>query len=238
MIDFHSHILPGIDDGSNGIEETERLLHMEYEQGVEQVVLTPHFYAQKDSVNHFMEHRRASFDEIEKLRLTEKWLPNLHIGAEVYYFPGMGNADMLPDLCIQGTRVLLLEMPFVQWNKEIVEDVRKIIDKQKLVVVLAHTERYIGFQKDKSFFNQVLSYPVYLQFNAGALQNRKKRHFIKKCIKDGRQIVFGSDSHNTHHRIPNVEEARKWVKDKFGIGIWNDIDARGKRILTEYETEA
>ena len=44
MIDIHTHILPGLDDGSSSIEESEKMLCMLSEQGVDTVVATPHFY--------------------------------------------------------------------------------------------------------------------------------------------------------------------------------------------------
>ena len=49
-------------------------------------------------------------------------------GAEVYYFRGMGRAEQLPKLCIEGTRALLLEMPFEQWTGEVLRDLSPVID--------------------------------------------------------------------------------------------------------------
>ncbi len=52
-IDFHTHILPGIDDGSRNVEMSLRMLAAQREQQVDEIVATPHFYAQKDSVEEF-----------------------------------------------------------------------------------------------------------------------------------------------------------------------------------------
>ena len=54
MIDFHSHILPEMDDGSKDVKMSLAMLQMEREQGVTEVVFTPHFYAQQDTVAHFL----------------------------------------------------------------------------------------------------------------------------------------------------------------------------------------
>ena len=57
IIDFHTHILPGIDDGSRDIDTSCRMLEMAAEQGVELIVATPHFYASRDRIEHFLEKR-------------------------------------------------------------------------------------------------------------------------------------------------------------------------------------
>ena len=57
VIDFHSHILPGIDDGSASVEQSIAMLRMEAEQGIDHVVATPHFYPQYDTPEHFLRKR-------------------------------------------------------------------------------------------------------------------------------------------------------------------------------------
>ncbi len=76
--------------------------------------------------------------------------PVFYKGAEVYYFAGMGKAEMVPELCIEGTNILLLEMPFAQWDKGVVEDVKFLVQKRKLTLIIAHIERYYPFQKTKN----------------------------------------------------------------------------------------
>ena len=55
IIDFHSHILPGVDDGSQSVQESLAMLKMEAEQGIQHVIATPHFYPKHDSPEHFLE---------------------------------------------------------------------------------------------------------------------------------------------------------------------------------------
>lgn len=64
MIDFHSHILPGIDDGSASVEESLKLLEMLAEQGVKTVVATPHFYPDRTSVSDFLRRRDAAYQRL------------------------------------------------------------------------------------------------------------------------------------------------------------------------------
>ena len=83
MIDFHTHILPAIDDGSRDIEQTKELLRQAHEQGIHHILATPHFYADRDSAGRFLKKREESFDEVKKLREKEDWIPEIRTAAEV-----------------------------------------------------------------------------------------------------------------------------------------------------------
>ena len=104
MIDFHTHILPGIDDGSRDIEMTAKMLEMEREQGVTYIYATPHFYAHRRSVQSFLDRREGALLQVRELLARHPELPEISAGAEVYYFTGMGRAEQLPELCIEGMR--------------------------------------------------------------------------------------------------------------------------------------
>lgn len=237
MIDFHSHILPGIDDGSRNLDETQEMLHMEVQQGVTKIIATPHFYASEISVGDFLARRKEALHNVYRLAETESWIPEISAGAEVYYFPGMGRAGMLSQMCIEGTSLLLLEMPFAQWTKDMYQEIVDIIEKQKLAVILAHAERYYEFQRKKEIWNRVLDLPVYIQFNAGALRNRKKKNCIFKLIKNGLSVIMGSDCHNTVSRPPNMEQGQEILSKKFGNDVIQTIDDLGKRMLEKHETK-
>ena len=237
MIDFHSHILPGIDDGSHSLDETQQMLRMAQEQGVTKIIATPHFYASEISVGDFLNRRGRALQHVRELAEKELGIPEILTGAEVYYFPGMGRAGMLSQMCIEGTSLLLLEMPFTQWTKDMLKEIHNIIEKQKLTVILAHVERYYEFQRKKEIWNSILELPLYIQVNAGALQSRKKKHCIFKLIKNGFSVIMGSDCHNTVSRPPNLRDGYDILCKKFGDSVIQTIDDLGKRILEEYETK-
>ena len=95
MIDFHTHILPGIDDGSKNIEMTEAMLEEEARQGVTEICATPHFYAQRMSFDSFLENRRHAAEITAELLDRRGDLPKIYTGAEVFYFQG-GEATLSP----------------------------------------------------------------------------------------------------------------------------------------------
>ena len=150
MIDFHTHILPGLDDGSQDIAMTEAMLLEEKRQGVNLVVATPHFYANQMSIDGFLKNRAEALDKMERVRETsDVSLPRVIAGAEVYYFQGLGRAEAIGRLCVGETRTILVELPFTQWDEEMIRDIEALSERQNLNVVLAHIERYFSFQKDK-----------------------------------------------------------------------------------------
>ena len=165
MIDFHTHILPGIDDGSMDIRMTEEMLEMEASQGVTRVYATPHFYAHRRSIQSFLERRERALSKTRELLSSRPELPQITAGAEVYYFTGIGRADHISDLCIEGTNILLLELPFAQWHSDILRDIKELTDRRGLHIVLAHLERYEAFQKEKHVWDAIVDMPLTIQLN-------------------------------------------------------------------------
>ena len=229
--DFHSHVLPGIDDGSRDIGETLELLAAEYSQGAGRVVATPHFYAQEMSVGNFLRRRREALETVLDRIGGRQDMPELLCGAEVYYFPGMGKAGQLSELVIRGTNLLLLEMPFAQWTDHMVEDVRQIIQTQKLTVVLAHLERFYRFQKETEQIESILSLPVVIQVNGGCLLDWKRRRLFQRICKEGRPVILGSDCHNMRNRLPNLAQAREIIEKKYGTGLLGEFDQNADNLL-------
>lgn len=233
MIDFHTHILPRIDDGSASSQESLRLLDVEQQQGVEKIVFTPHFYAQKDSITNFLHRREKAYQRLlSQINKKEIGSIRFYIGAEVYYFSGIGKADMISELCIQGTNNLLIEMPFAQWDENVVEDLKSLIDKHKLTLIIAHIERYYPFQRDKKYWEEVFDLPVFTQINAESFLSWKTRRRVFQFLKSGtHRVILGSDCHNMKVRRPNLQEGRKVIADKLGMEYLQEIDALGERIL-------
>lgn len=112
-IDFHSHVLPNMDDGSDSFETSLSLLRRLTEQGISTVCATSHYYRKREPTARYLDRRAAALEA-----LMEHWkpdLPKLLLGAEVAFFPGIGEEETLSQLCLPGTRTLLLEMPFTRW---------------------------------------------------------------------------------------------------------------------------
>lgn len=229
IIDFHSHILPNIDDGSDSVETSLSMIYTMLNQGVDTVVATPHFYAYKDRIETFLQKRQNAFEALKKSLPDES--PNIALGAEVAYFRGISTADEIINLTIDKTKVLLLEMPFQVWNDEIIGEVRRLIYSRKLTVMIAHLERYLEIKGNKPFIKKLLSLPVVIQLNAGELLDRKRKRKIIKIIKQQDKVVLGSDCHNMNSRPPVLAKGRAVLDEECDKTILPKIDEMGENIL-------
>lgn len=238
MIDFHTHILPGIDDGSKDIDMTEQMLRMEQSMGVSHIYATPHFYAHRISIDSFLERRQRALDEARALTEADPGLPRVTAGAEVYYFSGIGRGRQLEALCIEGTDILLLELPFAQWHSDVAKDISELMDRRDLRIVLAHLERYEAFQKDRRVWDRIVDMPLTIQLNcedfidAGTFLRRNPRYMVSYDLLAAHDnVIIGSDCHNLEDRKPNLADARAAIEKKAGAGRLAQIDEYTKALL-------
>ena len=221
MTDLHSHILPNIDDGAENVDESIKLLQMLLEQGIQTVCATPHFYPSRDNPESFFEKRQASY---EKLLTSLKGVeyPEILLGAEVAYFPGISRLKEIYDLRIEGSKILLLEMTMNEWSEYALRELTEIACMGDMSVVIAHAERYRKYQKDSSWY-RLLDLGVLFQSNASYFVNLKTRRKALKQLKKGEIHFIGSDCHNLTDRVPQMSDAHKLIKDKIGTDSINQI---------------
>lgn len=228
MIDFHSHILPDMDDGARDIKQSCRMLERMISQGVDAVVATPHYYRKENTPQEFINRRKAAFDTL-CAKMPGK-MPHILLGAEVAYFPGIGACEDLEMLCIEGTRTLLLEMPFCPWNQAILNDISALTEKY--TVVLAHIERY-WFMQRKKVCRQILHSSCCLQINAIGLCIWPLSAVERSCLRRGTVQVIGSDCHGPFFRPPCMGYAWNRIKKYLGEGKVQELDAGMRELITQ-----
>lgn len=209
MIDFHSHVLPGMDDGSRDTDESLELLERSAQQGVAVMAMTPHFYGHRESPKMFLNRRREAME-----RLSRCWAdhhPKLLAGAEVCYFPGFHRAETLLDLRLEGTPYFLLEMPFGEWTERMIDEVLELNRKPDVQVVLAHIDRY-----PRAPLEQLLAHGVKFQVNADSFLSWRQRRGMLNMLRRGWISFLGSDCHNLTTRAPNLEDAMAVIRKKAG----------------------
>ena len=211
MIDFHSHILPGMDDGAENVNESLKMLRMSKAQGVDGLVATPHFYPEKEKPDSFLARRKKSLTALAGAYTRD--LPDLYLGAEVAYFTGIGRCETLKSLCIVGTRVILIEMPFCEWSESVIHDLYGVSEKLGLLPVVAHIERYIGFQSHDIIY-RLTNHGIRIQANASYFCDRKTRRKALKMLGSGDIHIIGSDCHNLTSRHPNLGSCMEEIKTK------------------------
>ena len=229
VIDFHSHILPGIDDGSKDLETSLEMLRMSAAQGVTDMIATPHFYASKEGFETYLEKRIHAFETLCASRTPD--MPRIRLGAEVAFFKGISQAEKIEELAEQTGRILLLEMPFMEWTDRDIQEVERMASCGRYTLMLAHLERYMGMSENKKKLKELLEFPAVVQINAESLLDWKKRGKLIRMFRKGQAEVLGSDCHGIHHRQPNLANGREVLEKKLGREFLEQMDAQGSRLL-------
>ncbi len=230
VIDFHSHILPKIDDGSKDIHMSMEMLKRSREQGITTIVATPHFYADSNTIGRFLEKRERSLEQIQGC--GDFPAPKIVSGAEVCFFSGIGHADDIEKLCIGSTNLLLLEMPFRAWSERDLYEIERLLNGG-ITPVIAHLERFYQFQKDKKIIPALLDFPVLIQINAECLLHWRQCRQAVKLFKGGQAHLLGSDCHNLVNRPQNLLAGREVLEKKLGQQCLSQIDELGASLLRE-----
>lgn len=217
MIDFHTHILPGMDDGSKSISESLYLLQMEAEQGISEVVLTPHFYSSQNSPEIFLKRRENAWQQLAS-SLTQE-LPRLRLGAEVQYFDGISRVEDLDVLCIDGSNLLLLEMPFTQWSGRVLNEVSELNSQKNIQIILAHIERYLPMQR-KHVLPRLLEQGVLIQSNVSFFDDWKTRFKANSMLRKNQIHIVGSDCHGTQSRPPRWGNLSSRTRERIQQKSW------------------
>lgn len=218
IIDFHSHVLPGIDDGSHSLEESIAMLRMEAEQGVSHVIATPHFYPRHDTPEDFLRKRREAEDLLREEMKKHSDLPALSVGAEVYYFPGISNSEAMAELTIDHKKCILIEMPTPPWSDAMYRELEGLYTKQGLIPIVAHVDRYIGRFRTFGIPQRLAELPVLVQANAEFFLDRTTAAMALKLLKADQIQLLGSDCHNLTDRKPNLAQAIQRIETKLGRG--------------------
>ncbi len=230
MIDFHSHILPGIDDGSGSVRESIALLEMLKHQGIDTVCATPHFLPKICTPEQFLEKRSAAYEALKKALPSDSSLPKIRLGAEINYFSGISRMSSLFDLRLEGTNLILLEMPFDTWSDRTVKELIEFSYTGEGRIVLAHIERYLDLQK-KSVWETLYGAGILMQVNAPYFINKKTKRKALKRLKKGGIHLIGSDCHNVEKRPPQMSEAFDIIESKLGYEAIKYLDKVADNLL-------
>ena len=148
MIDWHTHILPQLDDGSKSVKESVLLINDLQSQGVDTIIATPHFYANDGDVSSFIKRRNGSFAKLQNANNSDV---RLLLGAEVRYYPGISRLEDLDKLQIDDSGLLLLEMPTAKWTEYMLHELEQLALLPNLKIVMAHVDRYLKIQPFQVF---------------------------------------------------------------------------------------
>lgn len=237
MTDLHTHILPGMDDGSKSVEMSLEMLRMERDQGVDAVVLTPHFYRDKERPEHFLKRRRAAAETLRDtlMELPEEELrsmPRLYMGAEVAWVPNLIDWPELPRMCMGHSKNLLLELPFAPWSSQMFQQIYELMSRTGITPVIAHIERYLKIQKTEHI-SELLSLGVPVQVSAEPLLHPMRRGKVLKLLREQKAQFIASDCHDVESRPPNLGLGATVVRQKLGEDMLRRMSRRSDELTTK-----
>jgi len=218
MIDIHSHILPGIDDGVKTEDAAVEFARMAQSDGIETIVATPHC---KDGF--YFNDRLTVLREVEKLRrrLTAEGVRlRLEPGGEVHICPDLVQrvADGRAPTLMDNRRTLLLELSLSQYPVEL-ENLVFELKLAGLEVVLAHPERIRFFQDDISRYEAIVHQGATGQITSGSVLGvfgSDIADFSEELLTKGLVHVLASAAHNVRGRPPLLSEAVEAMADWIG----------------------
>lgn len=233
IIDFHTHILPQMDDGSACVEESAAMLRRQAEQGIHHVIATPHFYPQFDSPEHFLDKRTRSAQRLREQLSEEEGLPKLSLGAEVYYYPGISDSSVLSALTIAQKKCILIEMPMPPWTEQMFRELEGIWTKQGLTPIIAHLDRYITPFRTYRIPQRLSKLPVLVQVNAEFFLRKSTVGMALRMLKNGQIHLLGSDCHNLDRRPPVLGQAITVIEKRLGQDAVSHIQHHQSMVLSK-----
>ena len=217
MIDFHTHILPNIDDGSESVEETFNLIKEAKSVGFDSIISTSHYIEKYYEVG--VKERCEWINALSEALKKESIDMNLYLGNEVYFSENI--IQLLKEnkiAKINNSRYMLFE--FAMNVKPInVYDVLYEMLQNKIVPVLAHPERYSFVQKDPSFIYELIDAGVLMQVNYASIigwYGKKAEILAKKFLESNMISFLGSDVHKQRTIYQKIPEILKKIEDIIG----------------------
>ena len=235
MIDFHSHILPQIDDGAQNVKVSLDMLSESYRQGVRTIVATPHCrITNEQDIDNFLEKREKSYDMLKKAMATDKRIfPKIVLGCELQIAKNVHNFERLRTLCIENTNYILVEMPYEKWNEDCYDFLYKLTLKG-MRPIIAHIERFLG--KKKEFYN-LYSLDLLYQVNADSFLSPFMKRNLPNLFEKGAIQLLGSDMHNTTRRATHMKNAVERIIKGYSQNLVDYMMTNAEKVLNNEKVE-
>jgi len=232
VIDIHTHILPGVDDGAQNLIDSVKMLEQAAADGIETIVCTPHILRKSDFDKENIYLKRL---ETLKKSVQESGIPvQLHLGSEIYIQPDLSFESPMSTLNNNG-KYFLVEFPMGTIPRFAAEMFFRLIADNKIPII-AHPERNIGFLKHPEFAYEFVNRGVFLQINAGSLRGKFGREIqqLTHLFFDHNLVHFvASDCHDSERRCCKLKETFQLVAEKWGELTAQSIFIENPRIVLE-----
>ena len=238
FIDLHSHILPALDDGARDLNKTREMLQIAYEEGIREIIATPHFFASRKSAS--VEEIKETIEQVKHAMEDWGFSVELYPGNEIYYRSEV--AELLEEgkICtLAGSRYVLVEFDPMTEYSYLRDGILKL-DSYGYIPILAHTERYECLFQKKERLQRVKDHGGLIQVNASSFQGgmfdemaKRAKYIMKNELLD----FVGTDAHSTGKRSPRMQETASYLYKKLGEKRAEEILFKNPRAILKKEKE-
>ncbi len=218
LIDLHTHILPGIDDGASDMEQSLAMAQIAVNDGITIIVATPHVITGEidNSKQKILENVGNLNKCLEEAGITLQILP----GAEYRLEPDLPRRMAAGELLTinDSGRYLMVELPTMMvpdYTGRILYD----LQLQGLTPIIAHPERNIGFTREPELLADFVARGILTQITAGSTTGhfgKAVKRIAWKLLKQGCAHLIASDAHSAHERSPILSRAALEIERIWG----------------------
>ena len=216
IVDMHNHILPGIDDGSQSMETTLKMITIAAKDGITHMIATPHF--KKGHHNASPETIRRLVGDVQALSDEHDLGLTILPGNEVMFFSDMEEAYEEGKLTtMNGSDYLLIEF---YPDDDYARIMRGVETTQSLGLhpILAHVERFLPLRSDISKVEEIRRRGALIQVNASSIAGEQgfgTKQFCKKLLKNRLVDFVGTDAHHYESRAPQMKKCTDYLYAKY-----------------------
>lgn len=224
LIDIHCHILPGLDDGAENLEQSTNMIKIAYEDGIRKIIATPHYHIGRPIAD--SNERKEALGRLQDVIGDLGLDITVYAGNEIYYFSEA--MDKLNDELINtmaGSRCILIEFdPGSEYTR-----IQKAVSESVIngyVPIIAHIERYICITDNIKRCEELVKMGALIQVNAQStmgVSGKTIQKFIKKILKKHLVSFIASDAHSDVKRRPILCECYKYIQKKFNEDYAREI---------------
>lgn len=241
IVDIHSHILPGIDDGAENMEITLEMLKNAERNGTKEIVATPHY---------LLEYGDATISEVKALTMEVNCAANkegidikIYSGQEVYC-----NESIIENYLnghigtINDSRYMLIEFPMHGFESNIVDIIYEL-QVRNIVPIIAHPERYKPFREEPALINKFIDAGYLFQVNSGSIEGKfgeSVKRTANLFLENNIYNFIGSDAHNMENRNSGIQKAMEiLIKESNYDNVMNKqiFEESSEKLLNDYEVE-
>ncbi len=231
LVDLHTHILPGIDDGARDVDEAADMLAALSRQQVDTVVLTPHYLSDEMPMEEFLSRRQQAFKAL--CRRTGEESPRLILASETFLSKTIFQHEDITPLCI-GSRYLLVELPYeTRFTPYVCENLMQVTYHYGVQPIMAHVERYPDLMQHPHVLEKLIDDGLLTQINVSSLQSFWMRRRLVSFIKKGYIHLLGTDCHHLKTRPPQFREWVERLQQSVGQQTLNKLMQNARDIIAE-----